>query len=70
MCLKDLFQACIAGSIDGVLKAIADGVDVRKAVNKSYLNFTPLHHACRYVVDIYECVYKNINTRRPMVTDL
>ena len=46
---KDLFDACEKGDIARVRQAVADGVDVRKAVDKNWLNFTPLHYASWYV---------------------
>ena len=50
---KELFSACRAGNIDRVRRAIAAGVDPKKAVNKDMYTFpeeTPLHSACRYVI--------------------
>ena len=44
-----VFGACWEGDIARVRQAVADGVDVRKVVDKSYLNYTPLHYACQYV---------------------
>ena len=43
----DLFNACKRGDIARVRKAVADGVNVRKVVNKSIWNESPLHYACR-----------------------
>ena len=37
------------GDITRVRKAVDNGVDVRKVVDKSYYNSTPLHYACWYV---------------------
>ena len=47
---EDLFDACEKGDIARVRQAVADGVDVRKVVDKNWYNRTPLHYACRYVV--------------------
>ena len=48
MSTSDLFDACKRGDIAGVHQAVADGVDVRKVVDKdSYYNESPLHYACR-----------------------
>ena len=49
MALRDLFEACRRGDITRVRQAVADGIDVEKAFDKSYLNYTPLHYACKYV---------------------
>ena len=49
MSTRDLFDACEKGDIARVRQAVADGVDVRKVVDKSWSNYTPLHYACRYV---------------------
>ena len=49
MSLYYLFEACKRGDIARVRQAVADGVDVRKVVDKSWLNNTPLHYACGYV---------------------
>ena len=46
MSLDYLFQACKEGDVARVREAVADGVDVRKVVDKSLRNFTPLHYAC------------------------
>ena len=48
---EELFSACRAGNVDRVRRAIAAGVDPKKAINNEW-NFageTPLHTACRYV---------------------
>ena len=47
MSTRDLFDACKRGDIAGVRQAVADGVDVRKVVDKNLFNETPLHCACR-----------------------
>lgn len=49
MSTEDLFDDCRKGDITRVCQAVADGVDMRKVVDKSYLNYTPLHYACWYV---------------------
>ena len=49
MALRDLFEACEKGDIARVRQAVADGIDARKAVDKNFFNYTPLHHACVYV---------------------
>ena len=46
----DLFNACTRGNIAAVRRAVVDGVDVRKVVDKDPLGYTPLHYACRYVI--------------------
>ena len=48
---KELFSACEDGDVDGVRRAIADGVDPKTAINKDriFAGETPLHTACRYV---------------------
>ena len=43
----DLLDACERGDIARVRQAVADGVDVRKVVDKNDWNTTPLHYACR-----------------------
>ena len=49
MSTSDLFDACRSGDIARVRQAVADGVDVRKVVNKnSWLKESPLHYACRW----------------------
>ena len=46
-----LFSACKAGGVDRVRRAIADGVDPKKTINKdSFYKETPLHTACKYVI--------------------
>jgi ankyrin repeat protein len=47
---KELFSACEAGDVDRVRRAIAAGVDPKKAINEDELiaGETPLHIACRY----------------------
>ena len=47
MSTRELFDACKGGDIARVRQAVADGVDVRKVVNKNEWNETPLHYACR-----------------------
>ena len=47
---EELFRACEAGDVDRVRRAIAAGVDPKKATNKDTIIFpeeTPLHTACR-----------------------
>ena len=46
---EDLIDACKKGDITRVRRAFADGVDVRKVVDKNWYNRTPLHYACGYV---------------------
>ena len=48
---KELFTACRAGDIYRIRKAIAAGVDPKKANNKNLFSNekTPLHTACEYV---------------------
>ena len=47
MSTRDLFDACKRGDIARVRQAVADGVDVRKVVDKNMVNETLLHCACR-----------------------
>jgi ankyrin repeat protein len=47
MSISDLFDACKRGDIARVREAVADGVNVRKVVDKNVYNETPLHCACR-----------------------
>ena len=49
MSLDYLFKACKDGDVAIVRRAVAAGVDVRKVIDKSWLNDTPLHYACQYV---------------------
>ena len=44
-----LFKACKDGDVARVRQAVADGADVRNAVDQGYYNynFTPLHYACQ-----------------------
>ena len=42
-----IFDACERGDIARVRQAVADGVDVRKVVDKNWFKETPLHCACR-----------------------
>ena len=48
---KKLFSACEAGDVDRVRRAIAAGVDPKKAISKDGISprETPLHTACWYV---------------------
>jgi hypothetical protein len=46
MSTSDLFDACWEGDIARVRQAVADGVDVRKVVDKDWYNETLLHRAC------------------------
>ena len=46
---KELFRACKAGDVARVHRAIAAGVDPKKAIGKdTFSGDTPLHTACRY----------------------
>jgi hypothetical protein len=47
---KELFRACEAGDVDRVRRAIAAGVDPKKAINEDLITVgeTPLHTACWY----------------------
>ena len=48
---KELFSACEDGDVDRVRRAIAAGVDPKKAINKDiYPEETSLHTACKYVI--------------------
>ena len=46
MSVRDLFYACESGDIARVRRVVADGVDVRKVIDKDVWNETPLHYAC------------------------
>ncbi len=48
---KELFSACEAGDVERIRRAIADGVNPKKAINNGLIfpGETPLHVACRYV---------------------
>ena len=48
---KELFSACRAGDVDGVRRAIAAGVDPKKAIDDWISIETPLHTACGYVIN-------------------
>ena len=52
MSAGDLFEACKKGDIAAIRRAVANGVDVRKVVDKSWPYLKPLHYACRYEVII------------------
>ena len=47
---EELFRACEAGNVDRVRRAIAAGLDPKKAIKNTYSKVTPLHTACRYVI--------------------
>ena len=47
---EELFRACEAGDVDRIRRAIAAGVDPKKAINDSFFKETPLHTACEYVI--------------------
>ena len=49
---KELFSACEDGDVDRVRRAIAAGVDPKKAINKDIYpeETSRLHTACRYVI--------------------
>ena len=47
---KELFRACRAGDVDRARRAIAAGVDPKNAINDWFLQETPLHIACEYVI--------------------
>ena len=48
---KELFSTCKTGDVDRVRRAIAAGVDPKKAINGgTFSEETPLHTACEYVV--------------------
>ena len=48
---NELFSACRAGDVDRVRRAIAAGVDPKKAIKDSFSMETPLHTACEYVIN-------------------
>ena len=49
---KELFSACEDGNVDRVRRAIAAGVDPKKAINRHSFSEeeTPLYTACEYVI--------------------
>ena len=49
---EELFSACSDGDVDGVRRAIAAGVNPKKAIKGHLYLFPeiPLHIACRYVI--------------------
>ena len=52
MSLKELFRACEEGDVASVRRVVENGVNVKDAVNKEYMNYTPLHYACWYEIII------------------
>ena len=54
------------GDIARVRQAVADGVDVRKVVDKNWNNRTPLHHASWYVACETRPLYTLIGTCMPV----
>ena len=47
---RELFSACVAGDVDRARRAIAAGVDPKKAIKLWFSKETPLHTACEYVI--------------------
>ena len=45
---SELIEACKRGDLAKVRRAVAEGLEVKNAVDKSWLNFTPLHYASLY----------------------
>ena len=45
---SQLFRACKRGDLPTVRRAVAEGLEVKNAVNKSFFNYTPLHYASEY----------------------
>ena len=45
-----LCYAYATGDVARVRQAVADGVDVRKAIGNEVYNETPLHYSCWYAV--------------------
>ena len=46
---SELFRACERGDLATVRKAVAEGLEVKNAVNKRHLrHYTPLHYASEY----------------------
>ena len=72
---NELFSACKAGDVDKVRRAIAAGVDPKKAINRDLImNFagyiygeTPLHTACRHVMYVYHCIAVHLPALLPAV---
>ena len=48
MTTLELFEACERGDLATVRRAVAEGLEVKNAVNKGYYNYTPLHYASEY----------------------
>ena len=48
---NELFSACRAGDVDRVRRAIAAGVDPKNAIDDWFSIETPLHTACKYVIN-------------------
>ena len=74
MSLTELFEACREGNVASVRKAVENGLNVKDAVDKEFLNLTPLHYACWYDLCIelfwhtaFICIVANIVTFRPGV---
>ena len=48
MTKTELFEACNRGDLAKVRRAVAEGLEVKNAVNKDWFNYTPLHYASLY----------------------
>ena len=48
MTKSELFGACERGNFATVRRAVAEGLEVKNAVDKGYYNYTPLHYASEY----------------------
>ena len=44
----ELFEACRRGDLATVRRAVAEGLEVKNAVDKGLFNYTPLHYASLY----------------------
>ena len=44
----ELFDACKRGNLAKVRRAVAEGLEVKNAVDNGLFNYTPLHYASLY----------------------
>ena len=48
MTKTELFEACKRGDLAKVRRAVAEGLEVKNAVDKNRFNYTSLHYASEY----------------------
>ena len=67
--VKELFSACEAGDVGRVRRAVAAGVDPKKAINKDgiFSRETPLHTACMYV-SIYRLCFNKTTPSQSLIS--